>query len=150
MKTTFTLLSAPFSLYCMSCKHLPSQFGFHLSDGLHRLFYVGENHTNSNAYNGNVQINSTELNFFSFCITVKKITSKYDVSSWHRGMYSACDLITEWQSFSAFIAKVTKSGRASYFVSYMRESFKRMKLPKYCLPKVSNRNNNYILKVFDI
>ncbi|XP_077469354.1 VPS10 domain-containing receptor SorCS3-like [Stigmatopora argus] len=31
--------------------------------------------------------------------------------------------------------QVTKSGRASYFVSYMREAFKRMKLPKYCLPK---------------
>ncbi|XP_077586040.1 VPS10 domain-containing receptor SorCS3-like [Stigmatopora nigra] len=31
--------------------------------------------------------------------------------------------------------QVTKSGRASYFVSYMRETFKRMKLPKYCLPK---------------
>ncbi|XP_077437651.1 VPS10 domain-containing receptor SorCS3 isoform X1 [Vanacampus margaritifer] len=31
--------------------------------------------------------------------------------------------------------QVTKSGRASYFVSYMRESFKQMQLPKYCLPK---------------
>ncbi|XP_019715789.1 VPS10 domain-containing receptor SorCS3-like [Hippocampus comes] len=31
--------------------------------------------------------------------------------------------------------QVTKSGRASYFVSYMREAFKRMQLPKYCLPK---------------
>lgn len=38
-----------------------------------------------------------------------------------------------------FFAQVTKSGRASYFVSYMRESFKRMKLPKYCLPKVSTK-----------
>nr|XP_057914257.1 VPS10 domain-containing receptor SorCS3 [Doryrhamphus excisus] len=31
--------------------------------------------------------------------------------------------------------QVTKSGRASYYVSYMREPFKRMQLPKYCLPK---------------
>ncbi|XP_034040761.1 VPS10 domain-containing receptor SorCS3 [Thalassophryne amazonica] len=31
--------------------------------------------------------------------------------------------------------QVTKSGRTSYFVSYMRESFKQMQLPKYCLPK---------------
>ncbi|KAM9394637.1 VPS10 domain-containing receptor SorCS3-like isoform 2-T2 [Salvelinus alpinus] len=31
--------------------------------------------------------------------------------------------------------QVTKSGQASYFVSYMRESFKRIQLPKYCLPK---------------
>uniref|UniRef100_A0A3Q2PG88 Sortilin N-terminal domain-containing protein n=1 Tax=Fundulus heteroclitus TaxID=8078 RepID=A0A3Q2PG88_FUNHE len=35
----------------------------------------------------------------------------------------------------------TQSGRASYFVSYMRESFRQMKLPKYCLPKV--RKNFY-------
>uniref|UniRef100_A0A8C4HZC9 Sortilin related VPS10 domain containing receptor 3b n=1 Tax=Dicentrarchus labrax TaxID=13489 RepID=A0A8C4HZC9_DICLA len=65
-----------------------------------------------------------------------------------------------------FIAKVTKSGRASYFVSYMRESFKRMKLPKYCLPKdmhiIStdekqvfaavqewNQNNTYSLYISD-
>ncbi|XP_061915195.1 VPS10 domain-containing receptor SorCS3-like [Entelurus aequoreus] len=31
--------------------------------------------------------------------------------------------------------QVTTSGRASYYVSYMREAFKRMQLPKYCLPK---------------
>ncbi|XP_030235756.1 VPS10 domain-containing receptor SorCS3 isoform X2 [Gadus morhua] len=31
--------------------------------------------------------------------------------------------------------QVTKSGRASYYVSYMREPFKQMQLPKYCLPK---------------
>ncbi|KAM9809187.1 VPS10 domain-containing receptor SorCS3 isoform 1-T3 [Syngnathus typhle] len=31
--------------------------------------------------------------------------------------------------------QVTKTGRASYFVSYMREPFRRMQLPKYCLPK---------------
>ncbi|XP_057704524.1 VPS10 domain-containing receptor SorCS3 isoform X1 [Corythoichthys intestinalis] len=31
--------------------------------------------------------------------------------------------------------QVTKSGRASYFASYMREPFKRMQLPRYCLPK---------------
>ncbi|XP_041738172.1 VPS10 domain-containing receptor SorCS3-like isoform X2 [Coregonus clupeaformis] len=31
--------------------------------------------------------------------------------------------------------QVTKSGQASYFVSYMRESFKQIQLPKYCLPK---------------
>lgn len=37
-----------------------------------------------------------------------------------------------------FTAKVTKSGRAKYFVSFMREPFKQMKLPKYCLPKVNN------------
>uniref|UniRef100_A0A3B4US96 Sortilin related VPS10 domain containing receptor 3b n=1 Tax=Seriola dumerili TaxID=41447 RepID=A0A3B4US96_SERDU len=62
--------------------------------------------------------------------------------------------------------QVTKSGRASYFVSYMRESFKRMKLPKYCLPKdmhiIStdekqvfaavqewNQNNTYSLYISD-
>uniref|UniRef100_A0A6Q2WX62 VPS10 domain-containing protein n=1 Tax=Esox lucius TaxID=8010 RepID=A0A6Q2WX62_ESOLU len=31
--------------------------------------------------------------------------------------------------------QVTKSGQTSYFVSYMRESFKQIQLPKYCLPK---------------
>ena len=46
----------------------------------------------------------------------------------------------EWHDFFKFVTKVTKSGRASYFVSYMRESFKQMKLPKYCLPKVSNKD----------
>ncbi|XP_071336489.1 VPS10 domain-containing receptor SorCS3 isoform X1 [Trachinotus anak] len=62
--------------------------------------------------------------------------------------------------------QVTKSGRASYFVSYMRESFKQMKLPKYCLPKdmhiIStdekqvfaavqewNQNNTYSLYISD-
>ncbi|KAM9364971.1 VPS10 domain-containing receptor SorCS3 [Pholidichthys leucotaenia] len=62
--------------------------------------------------------------------------------------------------------QVTKSGRASYFVSYMRESFKRIKLPKYCLPKdmhiIStdekqvfaavqewNQNNTYSLYISD-
>uniref|UniRef100_A0A8C3AQQ8 Sortilin related VPS10 domain containing receptor 3b n=1 Tax=Cyclopterus lumpus TaxID=8103 RepID=A0A8C3AQQ8_CYCLU len=62
--------------------------------------------------------------------------------------------------------QVTKSGRASYFVSYMRESFQRMKLPKYCLPKdmhiIStdekqvfaavqewNQNNTYSLYISD-
>uniref|UniRef100_A0A3Q3JX12 PKD domain-containing protein n=1 Tax=Monopterus albus TaxID=43700 RepID=A0A3Q3JX12_MONAL len=62
--------------------------------------------------------------------------------------------------------QVTKSGRASYFVSYMREPFKRMKLPKYCLPKdmhiIStdekhvfaavqewNQNNTYSLYISD-
>uniref|UniRef100_A0A667YBF1 Sortilin related VPS10 domain containing receptor 3b n=1 Tax=Myripristis murdjan TaxID=586833 RepID=A0A667YBF1_9TELE len=62
--------------------------------------------------------------------------------------------------------QVTKSGRASYFVSYMRESFNRMKLPKYCLPKdmhiIStdekqvfaavqewNQNNTYSLYISD-
>uniref|UniRef100_A0A4W6D0J1 Sortilin related VPS10 domain containing receptor 3b n=1 Tax=Lates calcarifer TaxID=8187 RepID=A0A4W6D0J1_LATCA len=62
--------------------------------------------------------------------------------------------------------QVTKAGRASYFVSYMRESFKRMKLPKYCLPKdmhiIStdekqvfaavqewNQNNTYSLYISD-
>uniref|UniRef100_A0A8C5HSG6 VPS10 domain-containing receptor SorCS3-like n=1 Tax=Gouania willdenowi TaxID=441366 RepID=A0A8C5HSG6_GOUWI len=62
--------------------------------------------------------------------------------------------------------QVTKSGRASYFVSYMRESFKKMKLPKYCLPKdmhiIStdekqvfaavqewNQNNTYSLYISD-
>ncbi|KAM7408583.1 hypothetical protein PAMA_002346 [Pampus argenteus] len=62
--------------------------------------------------------------------------------------------------------QVTKTGRASYFVSYMRESFKRMKLPKYCLPKdmhiIStdekqvfaavqewNQNNTYSLYISD-
>uniref|UniRef100_A0A3B5AL67 VPS10 domain-containing receptor SorCS3-like n=1 Tax=Stegastes partitus TaxID=144197 RepID=A0A3B5AL67_9TELE len=62
--------------------------------------------------------------------------------------------------------QVTKSGRTSYFVSYMRESFKRMKLPKYCLPKdmhiIStdekqvfaavqewNQNNTYSLYISD-
>ncbi|XP_034008056.1 VPS10 domain-containing receptor SorCS3 [Trematomus bernacchii] len=62
--------------------------------------------------------------------------------------------------------QVTKSGRASYFVSFMRESFKRMKLPKYCLPKdmhiIStdekqvfaavqewNQNNTYSLYISD-
>lgn len=51
-------------------------------------------------------------------------------------------LFKTWQRFFDFIAKVTKSGRASYFVSYMRESFKRMKLPKYCLPKVSKKETS--------
>ncbi|TNM99316.1 hypothetical protein fugu_012349 [Takifugu bimaculatus] len=62
--------------------------------------------------------------------------------------------------------QVTKSGRASYFVSYMRESFKKMMLPKYCLPKdmhiIStdekqvfaavqewNQNNTYSLYISD-
>lgn len=62
--------------------------------------------------------------------------------------------------------QVTKSGRTSYFVSYMRESFKQMKLPKYCLPKdmhiIStdekqvfaavqewNQNNTYSLYISD-
>ncbi|XP_053730343.1 VPS10 domain-containing receptor SorCS3 [Synchiropus splendidus] len=62
--------------------------------------------------------------------------------------------------------QVTKSGRASYYVSYMREPFKRMKLPKYCLPKdmhiIStdekqvfaavqewNQNNTYSLYISD-
>ncbi|XP_073337972.1 VPS10 domain-containing receptor SorCS3 [Pagrus major] len=62
--------------------------------------------------------------------------------------------------------QVTKSGRASYFVSYMRESFKQMELPKYCLPKdmhiIStdekqvfaavqewNQNNTYSLYISD-
>uniref|UniRef100_A0A672JCL5 Sortilin related VPS10 domain containing receptor 3b n=1 Tax=Salarias fasciatus TaxID=181472 RepID=A0A672JCL5_SALFA len=62
--------------------------------------------------------------------------------------------------------QVCTSGRASYFVSYMRESFKRMKLPKYCLPKdmhiIStdekqvfaavqewNQNNTYSLYISD-
>ncbi|XP_038126140.1 VPS10 domain-containing receptor SorCS3-like [Cyprinodon tularosa] len=62
--------------------------------------------------------------------------------------------------------QVTKSGRASYFVSYMRESFRQMKLPKYCLPKdmhiIStdekqvfaavqewNQNNTYSLYISD-
>lgn len=51
----------------------------------------------------------------------------------------AYGVFKDWLSFFDFIAKVTKSGRASYFVSYMRESFKRMKLPKYCLPKVGSK-----------
>uniref|UniRef100_A0A3Q4B2C5 PKD domain-containing protein n=1 Tax=Mola mola TaxID=94237 RepID=A0A3Q4B2C5_MOLML len=62
--------------------------------------------------------------------------------------------------------QVTKLGQASYFVSYMRESFKQMKLPKYCLPKdmhiIStdekqvfaavqewNQNNTYSLYISD-
>uniref|UniRef100_A0AAV2JPK1 PKD domain-containing protein n=1 Tax=Knipowitschia caucasica TaxID=637954 RepID=A0AAV2JPK1_KNICA len=62
--------------------------------------------------------------------------------------------------------QVTKSGRTSYFVSYMRDSFKQMKLPKYCLPKdihiIStdekqvfaavqewNQNNTYSLYISD-
>ncbi|XP_062319686.1 VPS10 domain-containing receptor SorCS3 [Osmerus eperlanus] len=62
--------------------------------------------------------------------------------------------------------QVTKSGRASYFVSYMGESFQQMKLPKYCLPKdmhiIStdekqvfaavqewNQNNTYSLYISD-
>uniref|UniRef100_A0A8C3APV2 Sortilin related VPS10 domain containing receptor 3b n=1 Tax=Cyclopterus lumpus TaxID=8103 RepID=A0A8C3APV2_CYCLU len=65
--------------------------------------------------------------------------------------------------------QVTKSGRASYFVSYMRESFHDCqieKLPKYCLPKdmhiIStdekqvfaavqewNQNNTYSLYISD-
>lgn len=62
--------------------------------------------------------------------------------------------------------QVTKTGRTSYFVSYMRESFKQMKLPKYCLPKdmhiIStdekqvfaavqewNQNNTYSLYISD-
>ncbi|KAM8739141.1 VPS10 domain-containing receptor SorCS3 [Acanthopagrus schlegelii] len=62
--------------------------------------------------------------------------------------------------------QVTKSGRASYFVSYMRESFRQMELPKYCLPKdmhiIStdekqvfaavqewNQNNTYSLYISD-
>ncbi|XP_014888347.1 VPS10 domain-containing receptor SorCS3 isoform X1 [Poecilia latipinna] len=62
--------------------------------------------------------------------------------------------------------QVTKSGRASYFVSYMRGSFRQMKLPKYCLPKdmhiIStdekqvfaavqewNQNNTYSLYISD-
>ncbi|TMS04925.1 VPS10 domain-containing receptor SorCS1, partial [Larimichthys crocea] len=62
--------------------------------------------------------------------------------------------------------QVTKSGRASYFVSYMREPFKQMQLPKYCLPKdmhiIStdekqvfaavqewNQNNTYSLYISD-
>ncbi|XP_030643264.1 VPS10 domain-containing receptor SorCS3 [Chanos chanos] len=31
--------------------------------------------------------------------------------------------------------QVTTAGRAKYFVSYQREPFKRIQLPKYCLPK---------------
>ncbi|XP_058508169.1 VPS10 domain-containing receptor SorCS3 [Solea solea] len=62
--------------------------------------------------------------------------------------------------------QVTKSGRPSYFVSYMRESFRQMQLPKYCLPKdmhiIStdekqvfaavqewNQNNTYSLYISD-
>nr|XP_020486526.1 VPS10 domain-containing receptor SorCS3-like [Labrus bergylta] len=62
--------------------------------------------------------------------------------------------------------QVTKSGRASYFVSFRGESFKRMQLPKYCLPKdmhiIStdekqvfaavqewNQNNTYSLYISD-
>ncbi|KAM6916732.1 VPS10 domain-containing receptor SorCS3-like [Xenentodon cancila] len=62
--------------------------------------------------------------------------------------------------------QVTKSGRAKYFVSYMRELFKQIKLPKYCLPKdmhiIStdekqvfaavqewNQNNTYSLYISD-
>ncbi|KAF7220419.1 VPS10 domain-containing receptor SorCS3 [Nothobranchius furzeri] len=62
--------------------------------------------------------------------------------------------------------QVTKSGRTSYFVSYMREPFRQMELPKYCLPKdmhiIStdekqvfaavqewNQNNTYSLYISD-
>uniref|UniRef100_A0A3B3D5D5 Sortilin related VPS10 domain containing receptor 3b n=1 Tax=Oryzias melastigma TaxID=30732 RepID=A0A3B3D5D5_ORYME len=62
--------------------------------------------------------------------------------------------------------QVTKSGRPRYFASFMRESFKEMKLPKYCLPKdmhiIStdekqvfaavqewNQNNTYSLYISD-
>uniref|UniRef100_A0A671VJ16 Sortilin related VPS10 domain containing receptor 3b n=1 Tax=Sparus aurata TaxID=8175 RepID=A0A671VJ16_SPAAU len=62
--------------------------------------------------------------------------------------------------------QVTRSGQASYFVSYMRESFRKMELPKYCLPKdmhiIStdekqvfaavqewNQNNTYSLYISD-
>uniref|UniRef100_A0A674CPK0 Sortilin related VPS10 domain containing receptor 3b n=1 Tax=Salmo trutta TaxID=8032 RepID=A0A674CPK0_SALTR len=41
--------------------------------------------------------------------------------------------------------QVTNSGQASYFVSYMRESFKQIQLPKYCLPKVSITLPKYTL-----
>ncbi|XP_041866105.1 VPS10 domain-containing receptor SorCS3 [Melanotaenia boesemani] len=44
--------------------------------------------------------------------------------------------------------QVTKSGRASYFVSYMRESFKQMELPKYCLPKDMHIISTYEKQVF--
>lgn len=33
--------------------------------------------------------------------------------------------------------QVTTGGRASYYVSYRREAFAQIKLPKYSLPKVS-------------
>ena len=35
------------------------------------------------------------------------------------------------------VLQVTTNGRASYYVSYQREPFIRIKLPKYSLPKVS-------------
>ena len=50
--------------------------------------------------------------------------------------------------YSVFVfvfSKVTKSGRASYYVSYMREPFKQMQLPKYCLPKVSSQKTTHTL-----
>ena len=53
--------------------------------------------------------------------------------------------------YSIFVfpfSKVTKSGRASYYVSYMRETFKQMQLPKYCLPKVSSRKTTQTLMRF--
>lgn len=40
-------------------------------------------------------------------------------------------------SLSLIFPQVTTSGRANYYVSYRREPFAQIKLPKYSLPKVS-------------
>lgn len=38
--------------------------------------------------------------------------------------------------FAFFFFQATSGGRASYYVSYKREAFAQIKLPKYSLPKV--------------
>lgn len=40
-------------------------------------------------------------------------------------------------SLSLMFPQVTAGGRANYYVSYRREPFAQIKLPKYSLPKVS-------------
>jgi len=40
-------------------------------------------------------------------------------------------------SLSLVFLQVTAGGRANYYVSYRREPFAQIKLPKYSLPKVS-------------
>lgn len=44
-----------------------------------------------------------------------------------------------WHHLIFFVSptiQVTIGGRASYYVSYRREAFAQIKLPKYSLPKV--------------
>lgn len=50
--------------------------------------------------------------------------------------YLALDLYPHLTFLCFPMIQVTTGGRASYYVSYRREAFAQIKLPKYSLPKV--------------